>query len=175
MAEEAVQRWYVITTNTGYEDKVKSSLDKIAQNDQGLQPFESFIPIDEIQEIKNGKVRTVQRKREPGYVYVHMVMTNRSWFVVRNTTGVTGFVSMNKKPVPVSDEEVEALRDTKACVNIDVEVGTRVRVLGGVFANAEAKVIKVDAPSKRVTIGVEMFGKLVEAELGLDEVVRVLD
>ena len=106
MAENAEMNWYVVHTYSGYENKVKANLEKTVENN-GLQDLiaEVQIPIEEVVEIKNNKRRVVPRKRMPGYVLVRMVMTNESWYVVRNTRGVTGFVGTGTKPTPLPDND----------------------------------------------------------------------
>ena len=103
-------QWYVAHTYSGYENKVKANLEKAVENN-GMQDLikEIRVPVEEVVEIKNGKRRTIQRKVFPGYVLVQMVMTDESWYVVRNTRGVTGFVGPGSKPVPLSEEEVETM------------------------------------------------------------------
>jgi len=174
MADDASMKWYAVHTYSGYENKVKANLEQSIQNNN-LQDLieEVSIPTEETLEIKNGKSHITVHKRMPGYVFVRMKMTNRSWYFVRNTTGVTGFVSTGEKATAIPDEEYEALVSTASKPRLDVQVGDDVRVLGGVFADSIAKVTEIDPETKRVTVVMQLFGKETKTELGLDEVVRV--
>ena len=174
MAENAALGWYVVHTYSGYENKVKANLEKSVENN-GLQDLitEVQIPTEEVLEIRNGKSHITQRKRMPGYVLVRMIMTNQTWYIVRNTRGVTGFVNTGDKATPLQDDEYEALMASIPVTRLDVQVGDNVRVLSGVFENSTAKVTKIDAAKKRVTIVMELLGHETETELDLDEVVRV--
>ena len=174
MADNASMKWYVVHTYSGYENKVKANLDKSVENN-GLQDLigEVQIPIEEVLEIKNGKSHIIQRKRMPGYVLVHMVMTNESWYIVRNTRGVTGFVGMGNKPAPLSDDDYAELMASIPATRLDVEVGDDVRILSGLFENFTGRVVSIDVATKRVTVGVEMMSRSTNVDLELDEVVRV--
>ncbi|MEG0766147.1 MAG: transcription termination/antitermination NusG family protein, partial [Clostridia bacterium] len=122
MAEQNdILQWYVAHTYSGYENKVKVNLEKAVENN-GMQELitEVRVPVEEVDEIKNGKRRTVQRKIFPGYVLVHMIMTDESWYLVRNTRGVTGFVGPGSKPIPLTDEEVEKMGANGRSLLVDI-------------------------------------------------------
>lgn len=174
MADNASMSWYVVHTYSGYENKVKATIDKSVENN-GLQDLigEVQIPVEEVLEIKNGKSHIYQRKRMPGYVLVRMKMTNESWYIVRNTRGVTGFVGTGNRPSPLADADYEALMASVPVQRLDVQLGDEVRILSGLFENFNGKVVALDPETKRVTVSVEMLNRATSVELGVDEVVRV--
>ncbi|MBR4235885.1 MAG: transcription termination/antitermination factor NusG [Clostridia bacterium] len=173
MADNAAMKWYVAHTYSGYENKVKANLEKSVENN-GLQDLigEVCIPTEEVLEVRNGKSHVIQRKRMPGYVLVHMVMTNESWYIVRNTTGVTGFVGAGNKPSPLSDEEYADLMASIPVTRLDVQLNDEVRILNGIFENFTGRVSAIDPSAKRVTVVVEMMGRATNVDLELDDVVR---
>ena len=130
MSDNADIKWYVVHTYSGYENKVKVNLEKTVENN-GLQDLitEVKIPTEDVTEIKNNKRRVVQRKLLPGYVMVKMNMTNETWYIVRNTRGVTGFVGAGNKPTPLSETDFASIFDTKPTTSIDIQVGDTVRIL----------------------------------------------
>ena len=134
MAETARKNWYIVHTFSGYENKVKASLDQSIINN-GLQDVidRVEIPMENVVEIKRGKVVTSERKRMPGYVLVHMEMNNRTWYHVRNIHGVSGFVSIGTKASILSDEEYEQLMSSIPVTRVDVQVGDDVQMLSGPF------------------------------------------
>lgn len=163
--------WYVVHTYSGYENKVMDSLQKTVDN-RGLQDTirELRVPVEEVVEIKNGRRHVVQHKIYPGYVLVRMVMNDESWYVVRNTRGVTGFVGPGSKPVPLTEEEVQSmLADTQRRVS-GVEVGDTVTILTGPFENFSGVVQEIDAAQKRVRVSVMFIGRETFVELDLDQV-----
>lgn len=166
--------WYVVHTYSGYENKVKANLEKTVEN-RGLQDLilEVTIPMEEQIEIKNGKRKTVQRKLYPGYVMVKMIMTDESWYVVRNTRGVTGFVGPGSKPIPLSNEEVRSMQVEMVPVKLDVEVGQSVRVLSGPLESFIGTVTDVDAERQKVRVSVSMFGRETPVELDFTQVVTL--
>ena len=173
MAEQLGPQWYVVHTYSGYENKVKANLEKSVENN-GMQDriFEVKIPVEEAVEIKNNKRKTVQRKLLPGYVMVRMIMTNESWYLVRNTRGVTGFVGPGSKPTPLSESDFASIGENRTATRIDIEVGDQVRILTGLFENFSGRVEEVDAVNKRVKVMVPMLKRETAVELELDEVVR---
>ena len=130
MGEKA--RWYVVHTYSGYENKVKATLEKTIEN-RNLQDSIHFVevPTEEVVEEKDGKQKVVVKKKFPGYVLIKMIMTDESWYVVRNTRGVTGFVGPGSKPVPLTDEEVESMGIMETPIDLDLEVGESVKVTAG--------------------------------------------
>ncbi|MBR1844883.1 MAG: transcription termination/antitermination factor NusG [Lachnospiraceae bacterium] len=162
MAEERSGKpeWYVAHTYSGYENKVKLDIEQSIKN-RGMEEliFEVRIPTQLVTELKNGKERKYEKKLFPGYVLVNMIMTDDTWYVVRNTRGVTGFVGPDSKPVPISKEELEALqgKSTKEIV-IEVNVGDTVVITSGAFKDSIAKVLATNLVKKNVTVGVDFMG-----------------
>jgi len=165
-------KWYVVHTYSGYENKVKEDLEKSVEN-MGLQHLipEVKYPTEEVLEFdKNGKKKTVLRKVFPGYVMVKMVMTDKTWYVVRNTRGVTGFVGPGSKPIPLSDEEVTAMGVERIPIVLNIEVGDSVRVISGPLENFIGRVDSLDTDRQKVGITVSMFGRETPVELDFIEV-----
>ena len=170
--------WYVVHTYSGYENKVMDTLKKSVENSDKMQKLilDVRVPLEEVEEIKNGKRIKVQRKIYPGYVMVHMIWTTESWYLVRNTRGVTGFVGPESKPVALSEEEVERmLNPTPLVTKTDIAIGQEVRVLSGNLENFTVTVVDVDAMVGTVTVKVTMFGREQQVELPLDQVARIDD
>ena len=168
-------RWYVAHTYSGYENKVKVDIEKTIEN-RNLQDqiFEVSVPVQSTVELKNGVEKKIDKKIFPGYVLVHMIMNEETWYVVRNTRGVTGFVGPGSKPVPLSDEEVAMLgsREEQDVV-INFAEGDTIVVVSGAWKDTVG-VIKAINPSKRsVTINVEMFGRETPVELSYVEVKKL--
>lgn len=177
-AQEHKLSWYVVHTYSGYENKVMDTLKKSVENSEKMQKqiFEIIVPMEEVIEIKNGKRVKVQRKIYPGYVMVHMIWTTESWYLVRNTRGVTGFVGPESKPVALSDEEVERmLNPVPATTLTDIAIGQQVRVLSGNLENFVVTVENVDAMVGTVTVKVQMFGREQSVDLPLDQVQKIDD
>ena len=173
MAENADIKWYVVHTYSGYENKVRDSLLKAVENN-GMQDkiVDVRIPVEEAIEIKNNKRRTVQRKLLPSYVIVKMEMTNETWYVVRNTRGVTGFVGSGNKPTPLSETDFASIFEAPAQTRLDIEVGDEVRILTGLFENFTGKVVSIDNVTKQLSVVVPMLKRETTVELAYDEVVR---
>ena len=173
MADTAEMRWYVVHTYSGYENKVKANIEKTVEN-RGMQSIidKVVIPVEEVVEVRNGKSHVVQHKRMPGYVLVHMIMTNEAWYIVRNTRGVTGFVGPGSHPVPLAETEIEYMLN-RAAVSIDIAVGEDVRVLSGPLAEHVGRVKDIDTIRQKIEVVVSMFGREVSVELDYDQVVRV--
>ena len=169
--------WYVVHTYSGYENKVKDTLEKSVENN-GMQDliFDVRVPVEDVVEIRNGKRVKSQRKVYPGYVLVHMIETSESWYVVRNTRGVTGFVGPESKPVPLSDEEVERmLNPVPVSAKTDIAIGSQVRVLSGTLENFVLTVEDVDAMMGTVKVRVPMLGREQSVDLPLDQVEKADD
>ncbi|MDO5602351.1 MAG: transcription termination/antitermination protein NusG [Oscillospiraceae bacterium] len=167
--EEA--KWYVVHTYSGYENKVAQNLETIVEN-RRLHDLicEVKVPTEIVPELKDGKEREVERKLFPGYVLVKMVMTDDSWYVVRNTRGVTGFVGPSSKPIPLSQAEVDALGVDVREMTVDYAVGDNVEITDGPLSGFIAVVEKIDTEKKIVTVKVNMFGRETPAELELSQV-----
>ncbi len=172
MAEQA--RWYVVHTFSGYENKVATNLETMVEN-RKLQDWihEIRVPTEMVSETKDGKTREVERKIFPGYVLVKMVMTDDSWYVVRNTRGCTGFVGPNGKPVPLTDEEVAALGVDRHEVEITYAVGDTVRIIEGPLENFSGTVTAIDLEKKTVSVTISMFGRETQVELDLAQAERM--
>jgi len=164
------RRWYVLHTYSGYEENVKHNLEQRIES-FGMQDkiFNVLVPKEKKIKIKNGKRTTVEEKIYPGYVLIDMIVTDDSWYVVRNTPNVTGFIGSGTTPSPVDQKEVDVLlnRVNKEEVEhkIDVEIGDVVRIIDGPFKNFEGKVSSVDKERGRVKVLVSMFGRETPVEL----------
>ena len=170
MAEQAL--WYVVHTYSGYENKVATNLETIVEN-RRLQDLiqEVKVPVEMVPELKDGKERLVERKLFPGYVLVKMVMTDESWYIVRNCRGVTGFVGPSSKPEPLSDEEAEKLgMNTKAELTLDYAVGDNVQITAGPLEGFVGVVDEIDLQAQKVKVKVSMFGRETSVEFELDQV-----
>jgi transcription termination/antitermination factor NusG len=167
MSDEA--KWYVVHTYSGYENKVKSNLETTVANRQ-LQDLihEVCVPTEKVIEIgSDDKQKEIERKVFPGYVIVKMVMTDESWYAVRNIRGCTGFVGPSSKPVPLTNEEVERLGVENREVEVSYQVGDTVNVIGGPLEGFVGTVEEVDIDNNRLRVVVSMFGRdtLVDLEL----------
>ena len=168
MADEA--KWYVVHTYSGYENKVATNLEKIVEN-RKLQDWihEIRVPTETVVEVKDNKKREVERKIFPGYVLVKMVMTDDSWYVVRNTRGCTGFVGPNGKPIPLTEEEVAALGVEKREIEVNYAVGDTARIIDGPLENFTGMVDELDREKNKVRVTISMFGRETPVELELDQ------
>ncbi len=171
MSESA--KWYVIHTYSGYENKVAQTIQKVVDNRkfQELIP-EIRVPTEMVTEITDSnKQKEVERKVFPGYVLVKMVLTDDSWYVVRNTRGVTGFVGPASKPVPLSDKEVAALGvERQKTVEVNFKVGDKVKIFAGAMEGFIGDVKAIDTDAMTVDVSVSMFGRETLATLGLSQV-----
>ena len=171
----AEAKWYVAHTYSGYENKVKADLEKTIEN-RHLEDeiLEVRVPMQEVVEMKNGAKKTVQKKLFPGYVLVNMIMNDDTWYVVRNTRGVTGFVGPGSKPVPLSEAEMKPLGIKSDNVSIDFTEGDTIVVVAGAWKDTVGAVHKIDYNKQTVTINVELFGRDTPVEISFSEV-RKLD
>ncbi|MBE6778525.1 MAG: transcription termination/antitermination protein NusG [Ruminococcaceae bacterium] len=163
-------RWYVVHTFSGYENKVATNLEKIVEN-RHLQDWihEVRVPTETVVEVKDNQRKEVERKVFPGYVLVKMVMSDDSWFVVRNVRGCTGFVGPNGKPVPLTEQEVEALGVEKKEILINYAVGDTVQIVDGPLENFSGVVEEIDMERNMVRVKISMFGRETSAELELEQ------
>ncbi len=163
--------WYVVHTYSGYENKVAQNLMTIVEN-RRLQELiqEVKVPTEIVVDIKDGNEREVERKLFPGYVLVKMVMTDESWYIVRNTRGVTGFVGPSSKPVPLTAAEVEALGVDVREAKVDYEVGDSVELLSGPLEGFIGLVQSIDRDAGKVNVMVSMFGRETPAEMDFSQV-----
>ncbi|MBP5154554.1 MAG: transcription termination/antitermination factor NusG [Lachnospiraceae bacterium] len=172
MAESSAEaRWYVVHTYSGYENKVKADLEKTIKN-RSLQDtiLAVEVPVQDVVELRNGVKKVVQKKMFPGYVIIQMIMNDDTWYVVRNTRGVTGFVGPGSKPVPLSQEEIDrmGIRDLETVV--DLKVGDTVTVVSGVWEGTAGMIKSINQGKQTVTIHVDIFGRETPVELGFAEV-----
>ncbi len=178
---EMEKNWYVVHTYSGYENKVKANLEKRVET-MGMQDkiFRVVIPEEQETDFKDGKKRTVMKKTFPGYVLVEIIMTDDSWYVVRNTPGVTGFIGSSgggAKPTPLLPEEVDfilkqmGMKERKA--EVDFHVGEMIEVLEGPFAHFQGKVEEIDQDKGKVRVSVDMFGRETIMELDFEQVEKI--
>ncbi|MBR7142610.1 MAG: transcription termination/antitermination factor NusG [Clostridia bacterium] len=169
--KNTVARWYVVHTYSGYENKVAANLEKMVENRKMHDIIQDIrIPMETVTEVNNNETRVYERKMFPGYVLVKMVMSDDSWFVVRNITGVTGFVGPEAKATPLTNEEVEALGVEVMTVSLPYNVGDTVKVTSGPFEGYVGSVDALAPEKNRVTVVVSMFGRETPLELELDQV-----
>ena len=169
-------RWYVVHTYSGYENKVKANLEKIIEN-RGMQEqiLEVSVPIQNVVEVKNGVKKTVARKVFPGYVLVFMHMNDETWYVVRNTRGVTSFVGPGSKPVPLSEDEIRfmgLIEDMEEV--IDLAVGDAVRITTGPFEDSIGLVTEINQSRKVVVVSLSIFGRETPVELDYMQIEKVV-
>ncbi len=167
--------WYVVHTYSGYENKVKANLEKAIENRHlQNQILEVRVPLQDVVEVKNGARKNVQRKMFPGYVLVNMDMNDETWYVVRNTRGVTGFVGPGSKPVPLTDAEIKNLGiNTKSNISVDFGVGDEIAVIAGVWKDTAGVVQRMDFGKQTATINVDLFGRETPVEISFAEVRRI--
>ena len=184
MADSFEKKWYVLHTYAGYENKVKTNLESRAQS-MGMEDyiFRVVVPEEEkVEKTKTGKEKVETLKTFPGYVLVEMVMTDQSWYVVRNTPGVTGFVGSHgagSKPAPLLDEEIQHIlnqleANEQQQADFDAEVGDAVTITEGAFADMVGKITEIDAEKMKVRVLIDMFGRETMAELNFDQVKRLV-
>lgn len=178
---EMEKNWYVVHTYSGYENKVKANLEARVET-MGMQDkiFRVIVPEEEETDFKDGKKRTVMKKTFPGYVLVEIIMTDDSWYVVRNTPGVTGFIGSSgggAKPTPLLEEEVEfilkqmGVKDRLA--EVDLEIGEVIQVLEGPFADFQGKIEEIDETKQKVKVAVDMFGRETKMELDFGQIKKI--
>ena len=166
--------WYVVHTYSGYENKVKANIEKTIENRHlEDQILEVRVPLQDVVEVKNGAKKIVQKKMFPGYVLLNMVMNDDTWYVVRNTRGVTGFVGPGSKPVPLSEEEMMSLGFKAPDVVVDFAVGDTVVVTAGAWKDTVGVISTVNESKQSITINVEMFGRETPVELSFSEIKKM--
>ena len=166
--------WYVVHTYSGYENKVKVDIEKTIEN-RNLhdQILEVTVPMQDVVEVKNGMRKQVQKKMFPGYVLINMVMNDETWYVVRNTRGVTGFVGPGSKPVPLSEAEMRPLGIKGGEVTLDLELGDAVIVTSGAWEGTVGNIKAINKGKQSVTINADMFGRETPVELSFTEVKKM--
>lgn len=172
------KQWYVLHTYSGYENKVKANIESRAQSMRmGDYIFRVVVPEEKETEVKNGKEKEIVHKTFPGYVLVEMVMTDESWYIVRNTPGVTGFVGSHgagSKPAPLLPEEINSIlrsigMSTRTS-DLEVNLGDTVKIIEGAFAGMEGQVVEIDDEKQKLKVNIDMFGRETSAELDFEQV-----
>ena len=164
-------RWYVVHTYSGYENKVKTDLEKTVKNrDLEEYFFDIVVPMEEQIEIKEGKRKANLKKVFPGYVLIKMIVTEETWYIVRNTRGVTGFVGSGTDPIPLTDEEIRNMGFEEVPVNVDYEVNDSVQILNGAFKDFIGTVKEINKEKHKVKVLVSMFGRETPVELEFSQV-----
>ncbi len=173
MAEEA--KWYIVHTYSGYENKVKANIEKSVEN-RGIEHLilNVEVPLEDVVEEKNGEQKVVKRKIFPGYVIIKMIMNDESWYVVRNTRGVTGFVGPGSKPVPLPDSEVEKLGFTQIRMDdMDISKGDHVSIKQGPLEGFSGIVESIDKTTRKLTVNISMFGRETPVEVEYNQVTKL--
>ena len=164
-------KWYVVHTYSGHENKVKVDIEKTIENRHlEDQILEVRVPLQEVAELKNGALKQVQKKMFPGYVLLNMVMNDDTWYVVRNTRGVTGFVGPGSKPVPLTEEEMLPLGIKKEEIQVDFAEGDTVVVTGGAWKDTVGVITALNVQKQTATINVELFGRETPVEISFAEI-----
>ena len=173
MSERA--KWYVVHTYSGYENKVKATIEKTVEN-RNLQNLlvDIQVPMEEVIEEKDGKQKVTLKKKFPGYVFIKMFMSDESWYVVRNTRGVTGFVGPGSKPVPLTEEEIESMGIIEMHQEIDLEVGESVKIISGPLKDFVAVIQEIVLEKRKIKGSVDMFGRETLAELDFNQVEKLV-
>ena len=172
--ENLEPKWYVVHTYSGYENKVKTDLEKTIKNRE-LEDFffDIIVPMEEQIEIKDGKRKTNLKKVFPGYVLIKMIVTEESWYIVRNTRGVTGFVGSGTDPIPLTNQEIRNMGFEAAVVNVDYDVNDTVRVVNGPLASFVGVVQEINKEKSKVKVLVSMFGRETPVELEFSQVEKL--
>ena len=166
--------WYVVHTYSGYENKVKANIEKTIENRHlEDQILEVRVPMQDVVELKDGASRQVSKKMFPGYVLINMVMNDDTWYVVRNTRGVTGFVGPGSKPVPLTEEEMRPLGVQSDSVQIDFAEGDNVVVTGGVWKDTVGVIQAINENKQSVTVNVDLFGRETPVEISFTDIKKM--
>ena len=168
-------RLYVVHTYSGYENKVKTDLEKTIKNRELEEYFfDIIVPMEEQIEIKDGKKKTNLKKVFPGYVLIKMIVTEETWYIVRNTRGVTGFVGSGTDPIPLTDEEIRSMgfEDINS-INVDYEVNDQVQIMNGAFENFTGTVQEINKEKNKVKVLVSMFGRETPVEVEFSQVQKI--
>jgi transcriptional antiterminator NusG len=171
-------RWYVINSYAGYENKIKANLEhRVESMNMGNKIFDIYIPKEDVVEIKGGKKEVSSKRVFPGYLLVKMYMDDDSWYVVRNTPGVTGFVGRDDKPIPLSDYEVKRIMKRESAEKprpkTDFEVGQPVKVTTGPFANFDGTISEINLDQGKLKVLVSIFGRQTPVELNFNQVSKI--
>ena len=168
-------RWYVVHTYSGYENKIKTDLEKTIKNRELEEYFfDIIVPMEEQIEIKDGKRKTNLKKVFPGYVLIKMIVTEETWYIVRNTRGVTGFVGSGTDPIPLTDEEIRSMGfEDSSEINVDYDVDEQVQIMNGAFEGYIGTVQEINKEKNKVKVLVSMFGRETPVELEFSQVQKV--
>ena len=170
----AEANWYVVHTYSGYENKVKANIDKTIENRHlEDQILEVQVPLEEVTEVKNGVKKVVSKKMFPGYVLIHMIMNDDTWYVVRNTRGVTGFVGPGSKPVPLTEAEMRNLGIRTENIVVDFEEGDTIVVVGGAWKDTVGNIVAMNPHKQTITINVELFGRETPVAVSFSDVKKM--
>ena len=170
----AEANWYVVHTYSGYENKVKANIEKIIENRHlEDQILEVRVPMQDVVELKNGARKQVSKKLFPGYVLINMIMNDDTWYVVRNTRGVTGFVGPGSKPVPLTETEMRPLGVQGESLVIDFAEGDNIIVIDGVWKDTTGVIQSINTGKQSVTINVELFGRETPVEISFNEIKKI--
>ncbi|MPW25040.1 transcription termination/antitermination protein NusG [Alkalibaculum sp. M08DMB] len=174
MEQSNEAKWYVAHTYSGYENKVKANINAAVENRNMSELIhEVYVPMQEVEEFKNGKKKLNLKKIFPGYILVKMVMTDESWYVVRNTRGVTGFVGPASKPVPLTKSELKNMGIKEKLPRIDLEIGDRVEVKEGPLKGFDGLVEEINSEKQKVKVNISMFGRETPAELEFTQIAKI--
>lgn len=165
-------KWYVVHTYTGYENRVCDKIRSMIENEQNPDIVDVTVPTEEYVEIKNDQKKVKTRKLFPGYVMVKMNITNKSWYIIRNTQGVTGFVGPDRKPVPLTNAEVRkfGVTDEKVVIDLDVAIGDDVNIIAGPFKDFVGKVTEIDKEKQTIKAFVDIFGRDTSIDLEFSDI-----
>lgn len=165
-------KWYVVHTYTGYENRVCDKIRSMIENEQNPDIVDVTVPTEEYVEIKNDQKKVKTRKLFPGYVMVKMNITNKSWYIIRNTQGVTGFVGPDRKPVPLTNAEVRkfGVTDEKVVIDLDVAIGDDVNIIAGPFKDFVGKVTEIDKDKQTIKAFVDIFGRDTSIDLEFSDI-----
>ncbi len=167
-------RWYVVHTYSGYENKVKTDLEKTVKNRELEEYFfDIVVPMEEQIEIKDGQRKANLKKVFPGYVLIKMIVTEETWYIVRNTRGVTGFVGSGTDPIPLTDEEIRAMGFEDTSITVDYDVNDSVQILNGPFKDSIGTVQEINKEKHKVKVLISMFGRETPVELEFSQIQKV--
>ena len=171
---EVEPRWYVVHTYSGYENKIKTDLEKTVKNRELEEYFfDIVVPMEEQIEVKDGKRKANLKKVFPGYVLIKMIVTEETWYIVRNTRGVTGFVGSGTDPIPLTDEEIRAMGFEETSINVDYDINDSVQILSGAFKDSIGTVQEINKEKHKVKILISMFGRETPVELEFSQIQKI--
>ena len=171
---EVEPRWYVVHTYSGYENKVKTDLEKTVKNRELEEYFfDIVVPMEEQIEVKDGKRKANLKKVFPGYVLIKMIVTEETWYIVRNTRGVTGFVGSGTDPIPLTDEEIRSMGFEETSINVDYDINDSVQILSGAFKDSIGTVQEINKEKHKVKILISMFGRETPVELEFSQIQKI--